>query len=290
MSHSNGIYDTDSHFVIDPVTRTIRNESGKVTIIQYDHNSERFTFEVPRYIDGHDMSECNRVEVHYNNIATSQTNRGLYEVTDLQVSPDDSRYVICSWLISQNATRLVGRLAFVVRFACMKTDENGDVIDYAWNTAPYADVKIVAGINNSEQFVYEYADILMQWKNDLIESGVIDTIEQTKTSTEENGINEITITMVDGVKYTFNVRNGSAGPRGYSAYEIATQHGYEGTEDEWNASVNEARVAAETAATNASNSAAEAEGYLDAIRDYVNSGAEWVTKEDVDAMFAGTYT
>ena len=112
MSHSNGSYDTDLHFVIDPVTRTVRNESGKVTIIQYDHNSERITFEIPRYIDGHDMSECNRVEVHYNNIATSQTNRGLYEVTDLQVSPDDSRYVTCSWLISQNATRLVGRLAF----------------------------------------------------------------------------------------------------------------------------------------------------------------------------------
>jgi|SRR5690554_2002368 len=36
-------------------------------------------------------------------------------------------------------------------------------------------------------------------------------------------------------------------PRGYSAYEIAVQHGYEGTEAEWNAAVNAARIAAEQA-------------------------------------------
>lgn len=258
MSHSKGIYDTDLHFVIDPVTRTIRNESGKVTIIQYDHNSERFTFEIPRYIDGHDMSECNRVEVHYNNIATGQTNRGLYEVTDLQVSPEDSRYVICSWLISQNATRLVGRLAFVVRFACVTLDEEeGGEDDYAWNTSPYGDIKIVSGIYNTEEVVYEYADVLMQWKQDLIDAGIIETIEQTKTSTDDNGVNELTVRMTDGKKYLFEVRNGSRGsigPQGYSAYEIAAQHGFEGSEAEWNAAVNEARVAAETAAANAKES------------------------------------
>ena len=37
-------------------------------------------------------------------------------------------------------------------------------------------------------------------------------------------------------------------PRGYSAYEIAVQQGFEGTIEEWNAAVNAARVAAEAAA------------------------------------------
>ena len=252
MSHRKGIYDTDLHFVIDPVTRTIRNESGKVTIIQYDHNSERFTFEVPRYIDGHDMAECNRVEVHYNNIATGQTNKGLYEVTDLQVSPDDSRYVTCSWLISQNATRLVGRLAFVVRFECVKLEgEEVGEVDYAWNTSPYGEIKIVSGIYNTEEVVYEYADVLAQWKQDLIDAGIIDRIEQTITATDDNAVNELTVYMTDKTEYKFEVRNGSRGPRGYSNYEIAVQHGYEGTEEEWNAAVNEARTRAETAAANA---------------------------------------
>lgn len=258
MPHRKGIYDTDLHFVIDPVTRTIRNDSGKVTIIQFDHNSERFTFEIPRHIDGHDMSECNRVEVHYNNIGTGQTNKGVYEVDDLQVSPDNDLYVTCSWLISQNATRLVGKLAFVVRFECVVTEgEEEGKIEYAWNTAPYTDVRIVSGIYNSEEIVYEYADVLAQWKQDLIDAGIIETIEQTKTSTEDSGINELTVRMTDGTEYAFEVRNGSIGPRGphgYSAYEIAKQHGYNGTEEEWNAAVNEARVAAENAATNAKSS------------------------------------
>lgn len=44
-------------------------------------------------------------------------------------------------------------------------------------------------------------------------------------------------------------------PRGYSAYEIAVQHGYVGTEEEWNAAVNSERIAAEEAAAAASDSA-----------------------------------
>lgn len=43
--------------------------------------------------------------------------------------------------------------------------------------------------------------------------------------------------------------------RGYSAYEIAVQNGYSGTESEWNASVNSNRLAAEAAATTATTQA-----------------------------------
>ena len=68
MSHIHSVYDGDTHFKIDPVTRQIENTSGKVILMQNDHNSERFTFEIPRTIDGHDMSQCNAVEVHYINI------------------------------------------------------------------------------------------------------------------------------------------------------------------------------------------------------------------------------
>lgn len=48
MGHTHNVYDTDTHFSINPVTRMIKNESSKkVTLIQHDHNSERFTFELP---------------------------------------------------------------------------------------------------------------------------------------------------------------------------------------------------------------------------------------------------
>ena len=69
MAHTHTVKDTDTLFVIDPITRAVVNaESKKTMLMQYDHNSETFTFEIPRYVEEHDMSLCNRVEIHYNNI------------------------------------------------------------------------------------------------------------------------------------------------------------------------------------------------------------------------------
>jgi len=212
MAHNHSIYDTDRNFQIDPVTRVISNPSNKITLIQYDHNSELFGFEIPRYIEGHDMSLCNRVEVHYINIGAKSQNTGIYEVTDLQVLPEDEDVVTCTWLISQNATQLVGSLHFVVRYACVEDD---GTISYNWNTAIYSGVKIYSGIHNTEHIVEQYADILEGWKQDLYAEGLkISSVEQTTTSTEDEGVNEITFIMTDGSTRVFSVRNGSKGSTG----------------------------------------------------------------------------
>lgn len=163
MAHIHNVYDSDHHFLINHLTRAVENkEPQKTTLIQYDHNSERFTFEIPRFIDGHDMSTCNVVEVHYLNIEakTSTQNAGLYIVEDLQVSPDDENVVILSWLISQNATKLIGTLNFLICFKCV-TEGN---IDYAWNTAICSSIAISTGICNSEVIVEQNADILAEWE------------------------------------------------------------------------------------------------------------------------------
>lgn len=257
MAHKHSVYDTDYHFPIDPVTRTIKNLCGKVTLIQYDHNSERITFEIPRYIDGHDMSLCNQSEVHYNNISNGKTNPGVYPISDLQVDPTDENVVICSWLISHNATQLIGRLAFVVRFACVSEDA---VVEYAWNTVPYSEIKVANSIYNSDlisdEFTDQMIDVLAEWARQFKN---VESVVQTVTSDEDNGVNIVTVTLTDGTESNFSIRNGSKGSTGYSAYEIAVANGYEGTEEEWNASVNEARIAAELAATNAEASAGASE-------------------------------
>ena len=51
MAHSHAIIDDDLYFTIDPSTREIKNESQKVKLMQYDHNSEQFTFELPRFVE-----------------------------------------------------------------------------------------------------------------------------------------------------------------------------------------------------------------------------------------------
>lgn len=210
MAVRHGVTDTDKHFLIDPVTRTIINESGKLVLIQYDHNSERFTFECPRHVDDHDMSLCNRIEIHYINTGTGNSRTtGVYEVRDLQVSPDDNNVVTCSWLISQNATQHVGKLNFVIRFACIAED---GTVEYAWNTGIYSDIAISKSIYNGEEFIQDYVDVLETWKQDLYTLGLrISSVEQTVTSTEDNGLNVVTMTMVDGSTETFQIRNGSTG-------------------------------------------------------------------------------
>lgn len=163
MAHAHSLYDTDLHFKIDPTTRSISNMSGKVLIVQHDHNSERFTFEIPRYVDGHDMSLCNKVEIHYINGNSDRKTQGLYPVGDLQIDKNDSNYVICSWLISNNATKYVGPLSFLVRFACL-TD---DVIDYAWSTSVYTGITVSPGIYNTDYIAATYSDVLEQWRAEL---------------------------------------------------------------------------------------------------------------------------
>ncbi len=94
MAHLHEVKDKDTHFMIDPETMEITNASEVKALKQGDHGAERFTFEMPRYIEGHDMSVCNKVEVHYNNIkydATTRettTNSSFDDVDDFRVSLD----------------------------------------------------------------------------------------------------------------------------------------------------------------------------------------------------------
>jgi hypothetical protein len=209
MGHIHSIYDTDPHFKIDPVTRVITNMSEtKTCIVQGDHNSERFTFECPRFIDGHDMSTCNQVQVHYINMdqAPREEHYGLYEVEDLDLSPEDENVVIFSWLISENATRYVGPLSFVVNFVC----KTGTTIDYAWNTAIHADINVVTGINSGEPIIVEYADIMEAWKRELAAQQIV-SMTQTKVGELDGGENVWTATFGNGMTANFVVRNGHAG-------------------------------------------------------------------------------
>lgn len=157
--HIHGVYDTDKHFKINHLTRAIENQTPeKACVMQYDHNSERITFELPSVIEGHRTIDCNCVEVHYVNSDASGSGRnlGLYIVDDLQVSKTDSNVTVCSWLISGNATQLVGPLFFRLTFKCATDDE----VLYSWSTAIYKGLSVADGISNTEYIAEKYADAL----------------------------------------------------------------------------------------------------------------------------------
>ena len=170
MAHAHIVSDSDNHFIIDPISRQISNNSKKTILIKTDHNSEQFTFELPRYVEGHDMSLSNKVEVHFLNInsKTRQTNPGIYNVVDFDIDAEDNTKVLGTWLVSREATKYPGSLNFVIRFSCLADD---NVEYYSWNTAIYTGITIADTIENTETIVEDYVDIFRQWLDTLEMAG-----------------------------------------------------------------------------------------------------------------------
>ena len=166
MTHPHIIVDSDDRFSIDPITRKIIPENpAKHMLIRNDHKSERYAFELPLYIEGHDMSKCDSIQIHYVNVSSNRIEKSIdiYEVDDPEVTDDKLSF---TWLISGSATKYVGNLSFTIRFVCF----DGESIAYDWHTDIFSSISISDSINNSE-IIQEYgSDILEEWKQDLINS------------------------------------------------------------------------------------------------------------------------
>lgn len=157
------VRDTDARFVIDPVSGEITNNSEKDSITQGSHNSEVFTFEMPRDI-GHDMMNCNLIEVHYINIKAkdkTQTSEGIYKVKDLQVCPEDDKKVILSWTIDGSATVHQGTLSFSIHFKCRSDD--GKCL-YRWPTKTFNKMGVTSCVDTTDAVMEENQDIIAEWE------------------------------------------------------------------------------------------------------------------------------
>ncbi len=121
-----------------------------------------------------------------------------------------------------------------------------------------ADGKSAYEIAMDNGFIGSETDWLKSLRGDKGEPGdngdigiSIEKVEQTTISTEDMGENIITVTLSDGSSSTFQVKNGSKGSTGEagskgekgdigltgkdgeSAYQIAVNNGFAGTEIEW---------------------------------------------------------
>ncbi len=171
MAHKHPVYDTDKHFVIDHITKKISTECPKVALAQHSHRSERFTFEIPKEVEGHDMSLCNVVEIHFQNIEAankSNKNIGVYKVVDLTA---EGETVFGSWLIDGEATYYVGGLIFALHFACVADD---GTVEYNLPTLSYSGITIGETVWNSETIAKEHPDIIAQFEARIqaLEKGV----------------------------------------------------------------------------------------------------------------------
>lgn len=163
-NHMHNIIDGDPSFTIDPITRNINPVNpDKYKVMQYDHDSERLTFEIPNTIEGHMMSDSDKVQIHYINVSSDRrtTYSDVYEASDLKLTGDTAKF---SWLISQNATRLDGTLNFVVRFVCFDDEQN---IVYDWHTEICNTIIVNKSISNNSSYNEVIPDLLEGWYNIL---------------------------------------------------------------------------------------------------------------------------
>jgi hypothetical protein len=179
---SHNVIDSDITFIVDPFTRAITSENPqKYVIMRGDHNSERFTFKIPRYIEGHDMYLCNHVAVPYLNFEGKKKGQiyatGVYLSTDIHVDPEDPNMLVFSWLISSNATKFAGSLVFSVLMSCM----NGKIVEYRWGSDTYNQIAIADNLYSDVSFADEYVDVIEQWK-DTVKSEFIAYLDQISTA------------------------------------------------------------------------------------------------------------
>lgn len=208
--HTHPVVDSDNYFVIDPVTRIIKNmTNGPLVIMQRDHKSTVYTFQLPRYIDGHDMSLCNRVKCHFNNVENNEENGGLIEhadvaeLTDLRVNPDDRNTVICSWTITRQATQYAGALGFFIQYLCV--DDEGNET-YEWHTDEFVEVVVKKTKHNDEQAIVEYTAIFEQWRErifgagDSVKSEMIALTEEKLRAIENKGTEQAAKVTNEGLR------------------------------------------------------------------------------------------
>ena len=162
----------EARLVIDPVKRKISTKDEKIRLVQYDNNSVKIYFEIPRYVINHEMLDSSTVEVHFDNISSDrkQKNSDIYKVTDITVDREDENKVIFSWLVGKNATQLVGSVEIALHFG--RTDDP----EYAWHTTNYSGINVFEGKHNETPVVDMYPDAFYELKREL-EQKIEDAVE-----------------------------------------------------------------------------------------------------------------
>lgn len=171
--HTDIPVDSDPAFTIDPVTRKIINHCGKKTLVQYDHNCESLSFEIPLIVEGHDMSTCNQINIHY----LIGEHGGMSEAEDIVTVDDKLRF---AWHIKSGVTAFMGKLNFAISMRCVDTDGK---VKYSFGTDICSEITVIPSYNFSAEIVEENADILQQWKDDLF--GVMGDVETYKNASLE---------------------------------------------------------------------------------------------------------
>lgn len=185
--------------VIDPVTRSISLKDGKekIFVAKNDHNSTVLTFEIPKIIDGHDMSgEDTLIYIHFLNMSgedVSKTLGGVSEVTSTAFENEDT--LSFYWRIPKIATGYAGILSLGITFECYDNVEGSVEEVYSWSSAPFSDIVVCDSLDEGKREVKREYNHLVETCNAIVEAAlkgemsylVDDALKKAKESGDFDG-------------------------------------------------------------------------------------------------------
>lgn len=158
----------EPHIVIDSNRFITVPEQLKRLGVQYDHNIETVTFDMPRYWDGCDLAQMT-LYINYM-LPSREPGSHLVDQDSITIDPVNPDILHFDWTISGHTTKAKGNLAFLV---CAKTvDDNGDE-ELHWNSELCSDCYISEGLEVTQAIIDRNADVInsLLVKMSIFESG-----------------------------------------------------------------------------------------------------------------------
>lgn len=230
------VTEVDKKLYIDFDTRQILIPNSIHQLgVESDDDVKKLTFSVPKTYYDCDLSTF-RIFINYMN---AQKEGDLFAVKKEDVREVDGNLEF-DWIVGRHAVAYKGTAIFNV---CMKKgsmqpdpeDETQEIfiVDQEFNTT-VAKLPVLEGLETSEAVVQEYADILMQWENEVFNIKIPEYIEAhpdqfkgekgdpgqngASPTLSENKVGKVTtVTVMDGNgTHTFELNDGADGKDGTS--------------------------------------------------------------------------
>ena len=136
------VKDTEAAIIVNAGTRdfTFGEDFNPVIGVVGDHNSNEVTFLLPRYIDSHDISQCIKRVILWENKAAGTC--GEYKRVGVEVS-EDSETVKLTWLISGAVTKDAGDISYGI---LIEDYDEDNVLSYRWQTVAGTGLQVAAGV------------------------------------------------------------------------------------------------------------------------------------------------
>lgn len=176
---SNTMQDVTTRLVINPFTRIITpkyRNTKSVYVAKGDRNSVIVAFELPRYVDGYDMSDKDVIHIHYANMGENgETSKGVSDAVNVVVEKDDitgEDIVVFGWLIPNTATRYAGVVSIGITFESYENIDGKVQEVYSWSTAPYGKIIVRDSMDFDAEAVEREYNYLVTTCNAIVSEAI----------------------------------------------------------------------------------------------------------------------